>query len=308
MFKLPNLPSPQAECHELADFAELLAWDNGSASAREIIAYLGRLDENDDNIGCDDSEDETTNELDEVMNEIERRAAACGTGYPFALDFEGTVLRYLPNDQDRRSHVYRFLLLSTRLNMKDNRVHEAIDGADLLEELAADALRCYLGPQRARSIVFGTSAPGSFQDKVNTLCRELGEGGSFRSFDDSPVDANDDKLDTVAWVPFSDGHRNQLIVFGQCKTGSTWGSLVTQLQPDGFIKRWMSEPYLVDPLRAFCTSEAANRSKWSGTSIYAGLFFDRCRIVDFCDDLPNELYKKIKTWSGAAKATVNLGT
>jgi len=291
----------------LADFAELLAWEKGSASAREIIAYLGRLDENDDNIGCDDNEDETANELDEVMNEIERRASACGNGYPFALDLEGTVLRYVPNDQDRHSHVYRYLLLSTRLNMKDNRVHAAIDGADLLEEIASAALRCYLGPQRARSIVFGTSAPGTFQDKVNSLCRELGEGGTFRNLDDSPVNANDDKLDTVTWVPFTDGKRNQLIVFAQCKTGSNWGDLVTQLQPEGFIKRWMSEPCFLTPLRAFCVSEAADRSRWGGISVYTGLFLDRCRLVDFCDNLNAPLLDKIKTWCGAAKATVNLG-
>ena len=75
MFRLPNLPSSQAECHELADFAELLAWDKGSISAREIEAYLGRLGENDHNAGCDDNDDENADEIDEVMNELERRAA-----------------------------------------------------------------------------------------------------------------------------------------------------------------------------------------------------------------------------------------
>jgi hypothetical protein len=306
MFKLPDLPSPQAECHELADFAELLAWHRGSASAREIVAYLGRLDENDDNIGCDDNDDENADELDEVMNEIERRASACGRGYPFALECAGTVLRYAPNDEDHRSHVYRYLLLSTRLNMKDNRIHAGIDGAGLLEEVAANVLRCYLHPRRARSIVFGTSAPGGFTDKVNDLCHDLGEGGSFRNLDPGPVDANDDKLDTVAWVPFSDKSRGQLIIFGQCKTGSNWGGLVTQLQPEGFIKRWMTEGYLLNPLRAFCVTEAADRSRWCGSCIYAGLFLDRCRLVDFCEELSPALFERIKAWSQAAKATVGM--
>jgi hypothetical protein len=46
MFKLPGIPSPQAEIHELADFAEWLAWKQGSVSHRQILADLGRLDEN----------------------------------------------------------------------------------------------------------------------------------------------------------------------------------------------------------------------------------------------------------------------
>ena len=307
MFKLPNLPSPQAECHELADFAELLAWDRGSVSTREIEAYLGRLDENDHNVGCDDNDDENADEIDEVMNEIERRSTACGGGYPFALDLEGTVLRHAPDNDNYRTHLYHYLLLGTRLNMKDNRVHAGIDGSHLLEKIAAETLRCYLGPQRARSIVFGTAAPGAFEDKVNGLCRELGEGGTFRTLDAAPVDANDDKLDTVSWVPFADNSRSKLIVFGQCKTGSNWGGLLTQLQPTGFNKRWMSEPYLHDPLRAYCLSEAANRSCWAEYCIYGGIVFDRCRIMDFCAEPNAELVENIRDWSVAAKATVVFG-
>lgn len=307
MFKLPDLPSPQAECHELADFAELLAWDKGSVSAREIEAYLGRLSENDHSSGCDDNDDETADEIDEVMNEIERRAAACGGGYPFMLELEGTVLRHAPKNRDHRSHIYHYLLLSTRLNMTNDRVHADINGTDLLEEIAAEALRCYLGQQRARSIIFGTSVKGTFEDKVNRLCRELGEGGGFRSLDKASTDANDDKLDTVSWVPFADKSRSQIVIFGQCKTGSNWRGTLTQLQPMGFIKRWMLEPYLHDPLRALCVAEAVNRSHWNGICLYAGILFDRCRIVDFCEKPGPELLRKIKKWSTAAKATVGFG-
>jgi len=304
MFKLPDLPSPQAEIHELADFAELLAWDQGYVSERQILAAMGRIDENDHNVGCDDNDDRNAEGLDEVMNEVERRAAACGNGYPFALEREGTVLRYLPDDKNTRSDVYRYLLLSTRMNMTDNRTHAKIDGTALLEELAAHALRCYLGQTRSRSIVFGTASEGRFEDKVNNLCNKLGEGGRFRNISGSQVVAQDDKLDAVAWVPFSDKLRSQLVIFAQCKTGSNWGNLVTQLQPDIFIKNWMSEGYLLDPVRAFCISEAEDRSQWFHKQSYAGLFFDRCRIVDFCAELDSNLIKRVKTWYSVAKKTI----
>lgn len=304
MFKLPHTPSPQAEVHELADFAELQCWINGSTSRREIIADLGRVDDNDNNIGCDDDDDENSDFLDEVMLEIERRESACGSGYPFKLDLEGTVLRFDKDNRGHRSIVYRYLLLSTRLNMKDDRVQSGVDGSLLLEEISAQVLKNYLGTTRARSFILGTSSTGKFPDKVTALCRELREGTEFRKLDDAAVNANDDKLDAVAWVPFSDLLPGQLIVFGQCKTGSTWGGLLTQLQPETFIKRWMRDPILVTPIRAFCISEAANRSRWSGTCLAAGMLLDRCRLVDFCDNLSPDLLDRVSRWTAAAREEV----
>ena len=192
--------------------------------------------------------------------------------------------------------------------MKCQRIHADIDGTGLLEEIAARVLQCYLGPTRARSQVFGTSSKGKFEDKVNHLCQELGEGGCFKNLDTAPAQANDDKLDTVTWIPFADKKPGQLVVFGQCKTGSSWGGHITELQPEAFLKRWMSNGmYLLNPLRALCVSEAANRSRWGGTAVYAGLFLDRCRIVDFCESLEPDLLNRVKAWNAAAYATVGIG-
>jgi hypothetical protein len=306
MFKLPNLPSPKADIHELADFAELLAWQFGHVSSRDIVAYLGRIDDNDKNIGCEDNEDENTQTLDEVMNEIERRSMACGQEYPFKLERKGTVLRYdVSLEKSQRSLIYRYLLLSTRLNMKNNRVHDSIDGTILLEPLSAHVLRNYLGKEKAKSFVFGTSCDGSFQDRVEYLCQAICEGSGFRNIDEASAQAKDDKLDAVAWVPFSDCLPGQLIVFCQCKTGSNWSEAITELHPEAFIKRWMRDPVIVNPARALCVSEAADRSKWRGHSVYSGILFDRCRMVDFCDDIDGEIEEKIKRWTMAAKSSLN---
>ncbi|MBS1767710.1 MAG: hypothetical protein JST05_09970 [Acidobacteria bacterium] len=307
MFKLPNPPSPKADTHELADFAEFLCWDSGGVSKREILAYLGRVDDNENNIGCDDDDDENSDLLDEVMNEIERRAVSCGDGYPFILELEGTVLK-LSKDDQQKGMLYRYLLLCTRLNMKDKRVHDGIDGSLLLEEISAHVLKNYLGGSPARAIVFGTAVAGSFEDKVNNLCQELREGDSFRNLDGSPVSANDDKLDAVAWKPFSDQLAGQLIIFGQCKTGSNWRDETTQLQPDSFIKKWLLEPIVVNPVRAFCVSEAADRSRWKGTCTAAGLLLDRCRLVDFSEGLAQDLLDRITRWTKAAKQTVTFAS
>jgi hypothetical protein len=123
--------------------------------------------------------------------------------------------------------------------------------------------------------------------------------------DTGSVDANDDKLDTVSWLPFADKCRCQLIMFGQCKTGTNWDNMLTQLQPTAFIKRWMSEPYIHNPLRAFCVVEAVNRARWHGHSVYSGILFDRCRIVDFCEKPNSALLGKIRKWATAAQATIS---
>lgn len=301
MFKLPALPSPRADIHELADFAELLAWQNESVSAREILAYLGRTSENEYNEGVDDEDDINADSLDEVMIEIDRRSRSCVGGYPFALDLKGTVLRHDPKDASERAVVYRYLLLSTRLNMTDDKVQANIDGTGLLEEISATVLRCYLGYDRAQSVVFGTAIGGTFRAKVDALCSALGEGGCFEALDPGPVKANDDRLDSVAWIPFSDMRAGKLIIFCQCKTGSNWKEHTTQLQPDAFIKRWMKHrTFLVVPARAFCVSEATCPTHWGGLASYAGLLFDRLRLVDFLDRIDPDLLDRIQKWNAAA--------
>lgn len=301
---MPTLPSPQADVHELADFAELLCWHRGSASKREIVAYLGRVDDNDNNVGCDDDDDKNSDFLDEVMNEIERRVSACGAGYPFQLEHEGTVLRYVADDTGERSTLYRYLLLSTRLNMTNNRVHSGIDGTLLFEEVCAHALKNYLGTARAKALVFGTAAAGSFHAKVKALSDKLGEGSGYKNPDEVPSEDRDGKLDVVAWVPFSDRRVGQLIVFSQCKTGTSWEDQVAQLVPGAFVQKWIDGTIAVTPLRSFCISEARNHSRWNSTCIDAGIVLDRCRLVDFCDNISPTLLSRVNRWTTAAKSHV----
>lgn len=300
MFKLPKPPSPQAEIHELADYAEFLALKNGASSSRDVVGYLNQIDENDNNIGCDDNDDINAAQMDEVMTEIHRRLESCNGRYPFALDESGTIVRFDTSVRLEDRVVYLYLLLSTRLNMTSSKVQDGIDGTELLEDLSACVLRNYLGGNRAKSFVFGTATRGAFSDKITDLCCQLNEGSYYRSLDSVPPSAKDDKLDAVAWVPFCDRSPGQLIIFGQCKTGTTWRDHVSQLQPDAFIKRWMTNPYLIDPLRAFCVSEAVNRSRWNGLSVYSGLLFDRCRLMDYSYEIPEILLTRMESWNTAA--------
>lgn len=300
MFKLPARPSSGADVHELADFAELLAWANGSVSAREIVAFLGREGESDPNVGCDDVDDDNANALTEVSVEIEQRAIACSGRYPFELDSAGNVLHYNPQNESS-AWLYGYMLLSTRLNMNTDRMQAGIDGTTLLEEISAEGLQHYLGTPRVKTLVFGTSAgSANFTTRVSFLCQELGEGVCFENNYSLPMNAKDDKLDVVAWLPFTDNKASKLIIFGQCKTGTAWSEQLCQLRPEIFIKKWMSVQFIYDPARAYFVSEAVDRSKWAGHAIEGGLFFDRCRLLDCCDSIEPALLTRIVEWSAAA--------
>ncbi|MFZ4779333.1 MAG: hypothetical protein ACOYM3_28565 [Terrimicrobiaceae bacterium] len=301
MFRLPNAPPPQAETHEIADFVEWCAWRYGKCSARAANKAIDQVDDNFENDGCDDNSDETSKNLEEVFIELERRVNACGGGYPFRLDNAGSVLTHLGMDADPRHAIYHYLLLSTRLDMKNNREHAKIDGADLLEHLGAHVMRNYLGINRAKSEVFGTSRDGGFSEKVDALCRSIGEGGGFSHNDTGRVYAKDAKLDVVSWIPFSDGHPGKLIVFTQCKTGSTWRDRLGDLNPEAFLKTWTQHRCTaLNPIRAFCVSEATNQSRWTEISTQAGIFLDRCRIVDFAHDIDPRLLKILRRWTKKA--------
>ena len=158
MFKHPGVPTVRAPAHELADFAELTAWRDGSVSTTALSRVLGRIEENDYGDGVPEK-DEAECAAEEAYVEIEARSQACGknAGYPFLIDARGSTLARCPGELNCRQLVYLYLLLATRLNMRDNRRHAEIDGTSLFEKLCAGVVRSYLGP-RAESMVFGTAS------------------------------------------------------------------------------------------------------------------------------------------------------
>ena len=306
-FKWPGAPSPRASEHELADFAELTAWRDGAASLLSLSQSASRLAENDHSDGVpEDEEAEPT--IDDAFAELERRRDACGgaRAYPFEIANNGNTLRAILDDRDTRRVVYIYLLLATRLDMKRNRLQAGRDGTRIFEYLSADIARAYLGA-RAESLVFGTAAGSArFADKIDELCRRIGEGGAFANRPGVSPHWRDGKLDVAAWKSFSDGLPGKIIVFGQCKTGTYYRDSLTHLQPDRFCDKWFRVSPVVNPVRAFFVSESLPGADWEGVGLDAGLMFDRCRIVDFCDDIDGETRQDIAAWTKAAADAVDL--
>ncbi len=301
MFKWPGTPSPRASEHELADYAELVCWKQGGTSTTNLSKDLGRLEENDYSDSGVPEAGHVDHSVGAAYTEIELRKEACRDGYPFMLGEQGHSLHASQDTENCKHIIYKYLLLATRLNMKNNRCHAGIDGAHLFEKLAAEVGREYFGA-RAKSLVFGTAAGSAgFREKVNDLCKQIKEGIKYKK---SRSDTKDGKLDVVVWKHFTDGLPGKFIAFGQCKTGTNYKNLLTQLYPSSFCRKWMVESPSITPARMFFIAEALSRSKdvWYEITCDTGLLFDRCRIVDFCncDNIDPNVLNNVKTWTTAA--------
>ena len=305
MFKWPETPSSHAERHELADYIELVCWKERAISRTALSKQLGRLEENDYSSGVPE-DDSTDPVVDAAYAEIESRQETCGDGYPFAISQHGHTVSDNLDVNNHRHIVYQYLLLATRMNMGTDRVHAGIDGTSLFEELASEVAREYFGP-RSNSFVFGTgSSRGDFVKKVNDLCLRMKEGFKFNPHSGTPPRVKDGKLDVVVWKGFADGSPGQLIGFGQCKTGTSYMDMLTHLQPDSFCDKWLLTKPAVLPVRMFWISEALSREGWYDTVRDAGLLFDRCRIVDFCNDICPRILGKVRIWTKAAAEAAEL--
>lgn len=303
MFKWPHSPSANASSNEIADYAEMVCWKNGIVSSTEVVRSMEKLEENDYTEGVGE-ESGIEIRVEEALSELGQRKQACGDGYPFGWECKGQVLKLDSSGGEKRL-VYLYLLLATRLNMKDSRCHASIDGTLLLEDLSAEVAKEYLGP-RAESYVFGSSNSESFGHKINDLCRRLKEGGGFRREEGQPS-VRDGKLDVVVWKHFADQSPGKMIGFGQCKTGTSYKDKLSELQPDAFCRNWTMDPPALTPTPMYFVTEALSRDGgWRHDVIHAGLLFDRCRLVDYCGNCCPDVFGSLLKWTNAAAVAHDL--
>ncbi|MXZ25976.1 MAG: hypothetical protein F4Y80_14200 [Caldilineaceae bacterium SB0665_bin_21] len=247
-------------------------------------------------------EDEWAVDVGEALSEMQRRREVCGEGYPFAVDTNGNFARYDPRAMPEKAVLYKFLLLATRLDMSklESRQHAGKDGTVLFEYVAAEVTRMYLGP-RAEKMNFGANVDNTdFASRVEELCQRLGEGEGFRDEYTHGHHMKDDKLDIVLWKSFADRLAGQLIVFGQCKTGTSYQNTLGELHPEAFCGQWLLAQPAVAPLRFFLIADALSPLEFERSARRAGVLFDRCRIIDFCDALDQDVLDQVSDWTAAA--------
>lgn len=302
----------EANHSEIADFVELecLRRADFNVSTMDVTRIMEREAER-------LSQDSIMQHVREAINGIQERTRHVGTmgaKYPFKIDSTGDLVAFREDVSNTDKSIYIFLLLCTRLDMKSDRIHARHDASVLFEQLCSEVAKRLWGgatDERVKSIVFGTGrlAQGmrdedeidtrSFSDAVNSLCKQLNEGIEFDPKSPGKVTARDGKLDVVVWRSFSDCREGQLIAFGQCKTGDHWEADLSKLQPDAFFSKWVRRHPAVLPLRLYFISDRAI-DRWYDRSKDAGVLLDRCRIMEYCNELPHKLGENISKWVKAA--------
>lgn len=299
MFKLFNqIPGGEDHITEICDYLEVksILADDSKISINEVIKEFLKPADEEDFDGIEDYADIIREKIELVSLECQRRFESCGNKYPFELEYKGEVIKF-NGLADNYSFLYVYLLFATRLDMRANRNLKDIDGTKLLELISSEISKSYFG-SKSQSYVLGTAAEGGFRNKVNELCKLLGEGIQFRNANEGPVDENDGGLDVVVWIDFSDRNPSKFIAFGQCKTGTNWENHIKELDPDAFCKLWFTRQPALTPIKLFFIADIIKKERWYKTVIYAGLFFDRLRIIDHIPaDLSADLISSIHMWT-----------
>lgn len=308
---------PRADWENLtaiADFAELecLRRDDGNVSVLDVVRMIERESER-------KSQEVIAEIVQSAMDDLKDREKHVGTSgarYPFRLDESGNLVQFCGESGETDWAVYLFLLLATRLNMQSERTHADEDGTALFEELCCEVGKQLWGGHddpRVQGMVFGTARTsvnvrdddlidiGSFSTAVDQLCIRLKEGLHYDPKSKKPT-ARDGKLDVVIWRRFSDEREGQLIGFGQCKTGTNWQNDMTKLRPGDFFSKWARRLPTVLPQRLYFIADRETK-RWYEHTTDAGVLLDRCRIMDYCSNIPVRLLERIHNWvSEAAKS------
>lgn len=284
--------------YTVADFLEYECLiTKSSISSLSYRSLLSISDDELNNDGIESSDDFSVDKLDSAIAECYHRSQNCPNQYPFIT---GRSSLELKANSTWHKDVYAFLLFATRLNMREQRVQAGYDGTQLFEELCALVAKEYFGVHSIAK-VFGTSAGGSFNDKVEQLLHSLHIKGQYKEPEGSTGKQKDGNLDIVAWIPFADDKDGQMIAMGQCKTGTHWEEMLNELDPYDFFSCYSTQQPYAKPQKMFFVAESFGSYKWQERCTSGGILFDRTRIMEY---LPNEidraLLEKIKTWNCAA--------
>lgn len=296
MFKLPNaIPSLRNDAQDWADYAEYLTLKKGNISLFSVLKNPALISDEINIDGIEDDSDSLINKIDEISAEIRTRSSRANTRYPFNITNNDYTIEYI-NSNTEFDLVYKFLLLSTRLKMNDEKTQAGLDGTHLFERLSAEVALNFFGVNSEVDIM-GTSKTdvGGFRNKLLSITRRLGEGGSIH--ENQGYRPQDDNVDIIAWKRFSDKLPSQVIAFGQCKTGTSWKDKLSELNIEAFCNTWFTVQPVLTPIRMFFCAQYFPKDIWRPRANEAGLVFDRFRIMDYLpESLNKDLLVDIRAW------------
>lgn len=293
-----NRPNSQDPAPIVADYIELQCLlTQTPISSYSLRSMFSISDDEIDNEGVESSDDLSVDAIEDGIKECEQRAAFCSTKYPFKVNANSLELQ---PEAGAYREIYQFLLLSTRLNMNEQKVQAGHDATKLFEELCADVAGEYFG-QHSKTMVFGTAGAGGFQQKVEDVISKLNLVSTYKVPFGSTGRQKDAVVDVVVWIPFADKKDSQMIALGQCKTGTHWEGMLTSTQPDVFFDSYFNGKPFADVERMFFVCESYGFDRWEERSRKAGIMFDRTRIMEYIPvNIDTNLLDRIMQWNQEA--------
>lgn len=300
MFKIDsnNIPTLQATRAEMADYLEWRCLKSGCTfsllKAAKNISMWGDSEK----LSIETDDDRALEKLQEALNYIRFRKKGCGNKYPFMPD--GDSLKCIDSDSPS-SIIYKFLLLNTRLNGKIVIVNGAkYDGTLLFEQLSSIILKNYWGKDNSHVFVTGTSNRiKKFEEKIKIILEKLHYPLKLKRPLGSTGHEKDGGIDVVVWKNFSDNKDSKLFGLCQCKTGTQWiNGNIAALSSRSFWTSYIEYSPFLHYIPIYMVTEDFENN-WEVIARNAGLFFDRCRIMDYLpDNIDNtECYSQIVIWT-----------
>ena len=295
LFTQYNIRMPLDEMADNLELECLFSIDD-SCSIVSIAQDMGIGEDDDFEI---DEEEKNQYFLSEVLGIIDNRNRWCSSNYPFEADAQTIKIKNVTDDVCKS--IYTFLLLATREKMGTQRIADGIDGTLLFEKLSACILKNYFGSSSHVS-VFGTGSDikESFKDKLKRLLTEIGEKGYSVREEAIEPSQKDGGIDLFACIPFSDGKKGQFLGFCQCKTGSSWPSILGMMQPKTF-DLYIIPGFVFKPISIYMLTDTVPSNKWEKYSVQSGGFiFDRCRLMNWLPkNLDNQILSDVRKWNKA---------
>ena len=275
MLPLPRQPLDPIKLADWLELNALLAPDRNSSSGDLISALItsGLLD------GA--GRDAVDRKSLDVFNELERRAQAAESAYPFSID--GGLVTFANNWNGHAPYI--FCLCLSYFGWEPTQ-RSRIFPRRLFEFLACDVAKNYVKGSALRFASPRQGIPSGFGNAITRLCLEfIKEGKGFRS--QPTLNRQDDAVDIVAWAEFPDCLSGKILMFGNCASGDDWEGKVTDLQPSVFCSQWMIEPPSSEIHRALFIPHRIDKLRWDYYTRRAGVIFDRCRMAYWAGQLPH---------------------
>lgn len=296
-----NKTPRDGDVHTWADYIELLAVINLDSictvdAVLDRILDAGSVDETDDEVGSDDSDEahdpvsprrdrrplmrgRYSRRIFDAFEMLAWRASAYDGAYPFVVADDKRSIS-VRADLGPANYVYLFLLVAANLpfvSVGRNQVTNAF------EEIAVRVMRAVL-PRDAEVHVFGKATAqrysGSAFRKIEALAADI--RASLRATESTyrASDSGDSGIDIVAWHGLNDKQGNIFVYFGQCACSrADWTKKQLSASPGNLAKQLATIPaWNTIMFVPICFRRVGG--DWAVDSdVTDVVFFDRYRVI-----------------------------